>query len=105
MMPDLDRLQLAVGTWVAESFPGATAASIIAHLREEVGELHDAPESLRAEEAADCLLLLLTLAHHERFSLMEAAEAKHRINLTRTWERTAGDKGYRKHVEATDDAP
>lgn len=105
-MSDLDKLQRGVGEWGKRTFPQSHAGSIVKHLTEEVAELRAAVERMplatdaHAEEAADCLLLLLHLAHRSGFSLFDAAVVKFSINRQRTWETDGGDKGYCKHVEA-----
>jgi len=78
----LKAFQYAVGEWGKQTFPWQTIESIIAHLKREVKELSDDPGT---EEAADCFLLLLNLAHRLGFDLKEEAEAKFRINRKRKW--------------------
>lgn len=97
----LDVWQATVGAWANGVFPDSTPESIANHLSEEVGELLEAifTKSDAREEAADCLLLLLHLAHKLGFSLADAAGVKLAINHIRTWETEAGEKGYWKHVE------
>lgn len=67
------------------------------HLAEEAAELleADARGVGYAEEAADVLILLLCYAHRRGFSLAEALEAKHAINLTRSWREDAA--GFFRH--------
>ena len=106
----LDAVQKQVGEWGVATFPNATPTSITAHLQEETDELESLctpqpPEGMAesseiAKEAADCLLLLLHVAHREGFSLMDAALAKFAINQGRTWAPTP-DGRYSKHVEAS----
>ena len=100
----LDDLQRRIGEWGDRTFPESTLNSIIAHFNAEAAELNEAatfsPRPQLAEEAADCLLLLLHIAHREGFSLWEAANVKRLVNEARTWETDAGAKGYRKHTEA-----
>ena len=110
-----DQFQRRVGTWGERTFPDSTLRSIMAHLREEVAELHDAVERQEvhddieerttgayrheiAEEAADVLMLVLHLSHRCGFSLHHAAREKFAENQLRTW-RDDG-RGYAKHVEA-----
>jgi hypothetical protein len=78
----LEDLQRRHGEWAQRTFPHQTAGGILKHLEEEVRELGDGFEP---DEAADCLLLLLGLAHLRGFNLWEAAVAKHYTNRARTW--------------------
>lgn len=104
-MSELDTFQSKVGTWGHATFPQSTPGSILAHLTDEVSELKGAWETLRfddmedAEEAADCLLLLLHYAHRRGFSLFDAAVVKAAINERRKWEPSQNDRGYQRHVE------
>ena len=79
----LNTFQEEVGSWADSTFPHATVASILAHIREEV------TEELRAEadpsEAADVLLLLLHYAHKRDFDLFQEAQRKLSINRMRAW--------------------
>lgn len=102
-MSDLDDLQFAVGTWATTTFPRATPTSIVAHLKRECDELARAiaqdersPAAV-AEEAADCLLLLLHLADTLDFSLLDATEDKQHTNEDRTWG-TPDREGVVEHV-------
>lgn len=108
---DLDRVQRQVGEWGNRTFPQATNESIVRHLADEAGELltvvADQREPLLlteeqdlAEEAADCLLLLLHLAHRNEFSLFDVAAAKFAVNVGRHWQTERNDRGYFAHVEA-----
>lgn len=92
-MPDdpteLQRFQAEVGQWGEKTFPGSTFESIVAHLVEEADELDRAlrlahPVDIE-EEAADCFLLIVQLAHKLELDLMRAARAKLAINRRRTW--------------------
>lgn len=107
----MDGFQREVGEWADRTFPRSDWFSICGHLREEATELsealgataHDQKADAEARtEAADCLLLLLHLAHKEGFDLLAEARAKHAVNVARTWETDDGGKGYWKH---TDPAP
>jgi NTP pyrophosphatase (non-canonical NTP hydrolase) len=112
---DLDTFQRIVGEWQTRTFPNADNISVARHLEEEAAEVVDAavmyaidlstgyaPEetttAMIQEEAADCLLLLMTLANRNGFSLFDAAQEKFAINQQRTWNVVA-DGGYTKHGE------
>lgn len=92
-------LQLSVGYWAERTFPQATNTSIIAHLRREVAELAEADENLQPleEEIADCLLLLMHLAHRRGFGLEHLAREKYTINRNRTWS-TPDHEGVVEHL-------
>lgn len=60
-------LQQRIDTWCKEQFPEQTALTILQHLREEVVELRARGS---AEEAADCLILLLAWAAHTHAPLL-----------------------------------
>lgn len=104
-MSDLDTMQQRVGEWANRTFPESNTHTILAHLRDEIGELTaaetDAPlaRELHQEEAADCLLLLLHYAHRRRFSLFDAAVGKAAINEQRQWQTVKNDRGYFSHIE------
>jgi len=111
---DLDRIQRIIGEWGSRTFPQATNDSIAAHLEDEAMELREVAGQqheplLRSEkyelaqEAADCLLLLLHLAHRNGFSLFDAAAAKFAVNERRTWQAEPNDRGYMGHVETAVD--
>ncbi len=88
----LNNLQTLIGTWGEETFHH-DQYGIMAHLLEEIEELDEAVGSPNAPgdveriavEAADCLILLLSLAHHMGFSLERAVHVKHQINKERKW--------------------
>lgn len=98
----LGRWQEVIGGWAERTFE-QTTDGIIRHLYEETAELYRAnlmrprqdmpPTSATGEstaaaiqqEAADCLILLLALAHHEGFSLVDAVAMKHLVNAGRVW--------------------
>lgn len=106
---DLDRVQHRVGEWAARTFPRATNDSITSHVIEEAEELATAAHvdddgiGEIGEEAADCLLLLLHLAHRNGFSLCDAMAAKHAVNVVRTWETDDGGRGHWKHRAAEEE--
>ena len=92
----LDHFQREVGRWAESVFTRATDTSVATHLAREVAELRawcvaaddgraPVPVADVAEEAADCFLLLLHLAHRCEFSLLDAAHAKFAKNRARRW--------------------
>jgi dATP/dGTP pyrophosphohydrolase len=90
----LDDLQHLHGAWSRATFPSQTPAGIVAHLREEVGELaagHD------PEEAADCLLLLLGHAQARGYSLWDAAVARCAADRTRRRGAPDASGGHHEH--------
>lgn len=106
--------QQIVGEWGESTFPDSTLRSIMAHLREEIAELHDAVERQAfhddieerttgayrheiAEEAADVYLLVLHLAYRCGIDLQNAAVEKFAENRLRTWHDDG--RGYARHVE------
>jgi NTP pyrophosphatase (non-canonical NTP hydrolase) len=107
----MDDMQEEVGRWGRKTFPLATPHTIISHFREESTELIDrvdrealasyGPSEILdvAEEAADCVLLLMHLADQVGFSLSEAVVAKHETNRRRRWETAPTDgRTHWKHV-------
>lgn len=100
----MDRFQQEVGEWANQTFTQATDHSIIVHLAREVKELRaylTTEQAVTVEsialEAADCLLLLMHLAHRCDFSLIDAATLKHSINRHRQWGQ-ADAEGVVEHV-------
>jgi NTP pyrophosphatase (non-canonical NTP hydrolase) len=105
-MTELSFFQREVGMWADRNFPQSTSQSICDHLIEEATEVDDAVDERAghthadiAVEAADCLLLLLHLAHKEGFDLVAATRAKFQRNQQRTWESDDHGRGYWKHTE------
>jgi NTP pyrophosphatase (non-canonical NTP hydrolase) len=88
----MDSFQFEVGVWAEWTFAQSTPGSVVAHLRREVEELGAAtmlgPVEDEMAEAADCLLLLLHLAHKRRFSLLGAAQRKFEEVQERQWGET-----------------
>jgi hypothetical protein len=95
MSKTLDEYQAEIGAWQDATFPNGTLAGAMAHFEEEVKEF---TATGNAEEAADCLLLLIACANKLGFRLSDAIDAKMVINRKREWD--AGERGYRKHIEA-----
>ena len=102
-------LQDETGTWGDATFPLSTARSVMAHLTDEIDELavevdtfgattEPTNRSALAEEAADCMLLLLHIAHKCGFDLETAARAKLERNRMRHWGEPDA-RGVVRHVE------
>jgi NTP pyrophosphatase (non-canonical NTP hydrolase) len=71
-------------------FPEQTPRSCASHLLQEAAELYCAPSPKEAQdEAADCLMLLVTFAARSGFSLAEALEHKFARVQQRSWARGA----------------
>ena len=87
--------QTEVGQWADSKFTKSTPQSVCAHLSDEAAELQAAPDD--PSEAADCLLLLLHLAHKQGFDLLAEARRKHQINTERNWG-TPDERGVVKHI-------
>jgi NTP pyrophosphatase (non-canonical NTP hydrolase) len=103
----VDRFQREVGQWADRAFPRSSIRTIAAHFEDEAEEFVVAAEAVRffpldasvgdADEAADCLLLLLHYAHKRGFSLFDAAREKHAANRGRRWGNPE-ERGVVKHV-------
>jgi NTP pyrophosphatase (non-canonical NTP hydrolase) len=107
LIATMENFQESVGQWADTTFPQSSWQSIASHLQEETQELENAlytaPREGRGqfgEEAADCFLLLLHLAHKEGFSLIGEVITKDAANRQRTWETDDQGRGYWKHIEA-----
>lgn len=95
---EFDAFQAEVGKWAKATFPGSTDRAKLEHLKKEVAELQKATTEIdMAEEAADCLLILMHFSQAHRFSLLGAAIEKHAINLERKWGEPDAD-GVVEHV-------
>ena len=105
---NLKAFQDEVGAWGEETFGHSLPLSCHAHLVEEVAELrkdleavsraeHDASpkrpshaeiqylKEQAATETADCMLILLHIAHKLKFDLLKVAQEKMQRNRKRTW--------------------
>lgn len=94
-MSILHPFQTEVGTWARTTFPTATQENWVAHLGREVKEL---AASQHPAEAADCLILLLGLAHVNGYDLMAEAQAKMVVNRARKWGKPDAE-GVVEHVD------
>ncbi len=102
-MADLQDFAGRLNAWAARTFPNATTDGAVQHLLDEAAELElsitlGMGRPLMAEEAADCLILLLRVAHLEGFDLLAAAERKFEELQMRTW--GAPDaRGVVRHID------
>jgi hypothetical protein len=78
----LAELQWWQGTWSGHTFATESSQSLLNHLKRELKELESSGDP---EEAADCLLLLLSYAHRNRIDLFSEAVKKYYINQRRKW--------------------
>jgi len=96
MVSILSEYQKWIGEWNVSTFPDSTLSGHMAHLELEINELSEAvtaycnnssddnKKSVQME-AADILIMLLSLSHKIGFDLLTAASDKHRILKNRTW--------------------
>jgi dCMP deaminase len=94
-VPTLDRVVAEVNAWQAETFPHATSASVVEHLRREVKELVDDPTD--TAELADAAFLIVGLASVLGVDLAAVMANKLVVNRARTWGETDED-GVVEHV-------
>jgi dCMP deaminase len=81
--PTLDRVIADVNAWQAETFPRATPASVVEHLRREVAELVADPTN--TSELADVVFLAVGLAYELDVDLTAIVADKLAVNKRRTW--------------------
>lgn len=85
-VPSLDRVLTEVNEWQAVTFPRATPASVVEHLRREVLELVDDPTD--TAELADVIFLVVGLAYELGLSMSDLARivaGKLAVNRQRVW--------------------
>lgn len=97
----MDSLQRRVNAWQNETFPHSTAVSTLRHFVKEARELFDPEVGViadnYAEEAADCVMLLLAFAGKQGFDLIAEVEHKFAICQAREWQAPNAD-GVVEHV-------
>lgn len=90
----LDALQTEIGSWSDATFPNSTPDTMLRHLRKEVEEVGDEikadeifpnSKSKTPHEIADCIMLLLHLAHRKGISARDAIREKFEICKKRKW--------------------
>jgi phosphoribosyl-ATP pyrophosphohydrolase len=94
----LDALQTEIGSWSAVTFPNSDRGTILRHLREEVEELFAAQDDELPHEIADCIMLLLHLAHKNGISARDAIREKFEICKLRKWG-PPDEHGVVRHVK------
>lgn len=82
-VPTLDSVIREVNEWQAVTFPRATPASVVEHLRREVQELVADPTDL--SELADVVFLAVGLAYELGVDLKTIVAEKLAINRARVW--------------------
>jgi NTP pyrophosphatase (non-canonical NTP hydrolase) len=80
-----DALQKEIGAWSDKTFPNSTPETMMRHLKKEVKELWDSNDQEVAHEIADCIMLLLHLAHRKKVSARDAIREKFEICKKRKW--------------------
>jgi hypothetical protein len=91
----LDGLFRDVNEWQAATFPRATPASVVEHLRREVAELVADPTD--TSELADVVFLAIGLAYELDVDLKQIVAEKLAVNRARTWGEP-DDHGVVEHV-------
>ena len=103
----LDALQTEIGSWSDVTFPTSTPETIIRHLKKEVEEMEEAHQGDKLfphtnkelpHEIADCIMLLLHLAHRKGVSARDAIREKFEICKNRKWG-PPDEHGCVRHVE------
>lgn len=94
-VPTLDSVIREVNAWQAETFPRATPASVVEHLRREVAELIVDPTN--TSELADVVFLAVGLAYELDVDLMTIVADKLAVNRARTWGQP-DSQGVTEHV-------
>lgn len=91
----LDSVTREVNEWQAVTFPRATPASVVEHLRREVLELVEDPTDL--SEIADVYFLLVGLTYELGVDLKQIVADKLAVNLKRQWGEP-DEQGVVEHV-------
>lgn len=99
----MNDLQSETVAWATETFPAATPRSCLVHLMKELGELgiaeRDGDVTAIAEEAADCVLLLMHVTgRFYGIDLSAAVRAKLEVNKARAWSEPDAD-GVQHHIK------
>lgn len=92
-----DSFQKELGDWCDKTFPNSTPKTILAHFKDEAKELLDASDAETDQEIADCIMLLLHLAHKRGVSARDAIREKFEVCKKRKWG-PPDDRGVVRHV-------
>lgn len=92
----VDACQAEIGQWADDTFPQSSQETIIAHLRDEVG--NEITVDCDPHELADAALLLLHLAHKRGLSLASLVREKYERNKQRTWQSEKNERGFFSHT-------
>jgi NTP pyrophosphatase (non-canonical NTP hydrolase) len=112
MVSILSEYQRWVGDWNCAIFPDSTLSGHTAHIELEVNDLSEAvttyhnnptPDNKKSVqmEAADILIMLLSLSHRMGFDLLSATSDKFRVVQNREWN-SANENGVYHHKTAQD---
>lgn len=93
-----DDFQKELGDWCDQTFPNSTPATILRHFKDEAKELLDATDAETDQEIADCIMLLLHLAHKRGISARDAIRDKFEICKRRKWG-PPDEHGVVRHVQ------
>lgn len=93
-----DGLQTEIGCWSGITFPNSSRETILRHLRDEVTELFAAQDDELPHEIADCIMLLLHLAHKKGISARDVIREKFEICRKRKWG-PPDEHGVVRHVK------
>lgn len=85
----IKELQDRIGRWQRETFPESTSMSKIEHIELELNELKNelkfGTHQGKANELADCIILLLGIADLEQIDVKKSVEDKFEEIQKRTW--------------------
>lgn len=93
-----DLFQKELGDWCDKTFPNSTPKTILLHFKNESKELLEATDAETDQEIADCIMLLLHLAHKRGISARDAIRDKFEICKKRKWGPPDAD-GVVRHIE------
>lgn len=101
-MKDFQKLQDSIGEWSDGKFGSLDPRGSIKHMRDEVSDLLSNPYDV--ENIADVGILFIESCRRAGFNMDEvyqAMDAKHKINVSRIWEKP-DSLGVTKHRKEED---